>query len=454
MKMVEERPLGLTLFAMLEAALAVIELNLGIVLLVIGNPFPTIFPAIDTLAIGIILVLLGTLGAFTAYNLWGGQAAGWVSALISLTIDVAVRVWLPIGYGGTWMAFAIPLELDVMLFYYLTRPSVFPFFGGEGARSILEKFRIEMQPRMKELSFTLRLVRKTPLSIIGGAIILFYVMLALFAPLLAPPDLAIRQTGDSNMMWKDNDLLVLMGVRPQPPSFQHPFGTMEGQYDIYYGCIWGARQALRIGLYVAGGSMLIGLAIGIFSSYYGGWIDEVLMRFTDVIFAFPGLILAMTLVVVLVPIGFPRLDAVMVALTIVGWPGYARLIRGEILRIKNEDYVEAAKSVGCSDMRVIRSHILPNSIYSVLIVFTLDIGTIVLGAAALSFLGLGAPPGYADWGQIIALSVNWIYGSPTNPFGNWYTFIIPGIFISLFVMGWNLLGDALRDILDPTLRRK
>ena len=220
---------------------------------------------------------------------------------------------------------------------------------------------------------------------------------------------------------------------------------MEGQYDIYYGCIWGARQALRIGLYVAGGSMLIGLAIGVFASYYGGWIDEVLMRFTDIIFAFPGLILAMTLVVILVPLGFNRLDAVMLSLTIVGWPGYSRLIRGEILRIKNEDYVEAAKSVGCSDLRVIYKHILPNSIYPILIVFTLDIGTVVLGAAALSFLGIGAPPGYADWGQIIALSMNWIYGAPSNPFGNWYTFVIPGLFISMFVMGWNLLGDALRD---------
>jgi peptide/nickel transport system permease protein len=144
----------------------------------------------------------------------------------------------------------------------------------------------------------------------------------------------------------------------------------------------------------------------------------------------------------------------MLSLTIVGWPGYSRLIRGEILRIKNEDYVEAAKSVGCSDLRVIYKHILPNSIYPILIVFTLDIGTVVLGAAALSFLGIGAPPGYADWGQIIALSMNWIYGAPSNPFGNWYTFVIPGLFISMFVMGWNLLGDALRDILDPTMRRK
>jgi peptide/nickel transport system permease protein len=199
---------------------------------------------------------------------------------------------------------------------------------------------------------------------------------------------------------------------------------------------------------------VVGLLVGLIASFYGGWIDEVLMRFTDIIFAFPYLILCMTLVVVLVPIGYARLDAVVIAMIIVGWPGYARIIRGEVLRVKNEDYVEAAKSVGCSDARVIARHILPNSIYPVLVVFTLDIGTIVLAAAALSFLGLGAPVGYADWGVIISLSEDWIYGSPANPFGFWYTFIIPGVFISTFVLGWNLLGDALRDILDPTLRRK
>jgi len=271
----------------------------------------------------------------------------------------------------------------------------------------------------------------------------------LFAPILAPPG-DISQGGDPMMMPHPGGMSLI----PQAPSAAHPFGTMQGQYDIYYGCIWGARSALRIGVYVAGGSLFIGLLVGIIAAYYGGWIDEILMRLTDVVLAFPGLILSMALIVVLVPNGYARLDAVMISLVIVGWPGYARLIRGEILRIKNEDYVEAAKSVGCSDLRVIGSHVLPNSIYPVLIVFTLDLGTIVLAAAALSFLGLGATLGYADWGMIISLSQNWIYANPTAPFAYWYVFIIPGIFISMFVLGWNLLGDALRDILDPTLRRK
>lgn len=453
MRMPEGRPLGLRLLTLLEAAVAIVELIFGILLFTVGNPFATSFPLLNGSLTSIVLVALGVLNLFIFYNLREGEAVGWVSAVASSGIDLAAKVGLLAVYGSSWTPFAVTLLLDFVMLYYMTRPSVMPLFGGGSVRSILGKFRVEMQPRMKELGFSLKLMRKSSLSIIGLSIIMFYILMALLAPYLAPPG-HLTQGGDPNMIPYDPDLLARNSLRPQPPSLQHPFGTMEAQYDLYYGCIWGARSALRIGVYVAGSSLLIGLFIGIISSYYGGWIDEVLMRFTDIIFAFPYLILCMTLVVVLVPIGFARLDAVMIAMVIVGWPGYARLIRGEVLRIKNEDYIEAAKSVGCSDARIIGSHILPNSIYPVLVVFSLDIGTIVLAAAALSFLGLGAPVGYADWGQMIAISQNWIYGSPSDPFGFWYTFIIPGAFISLFVMGWNLLGDALRDVLDPTLRRK
>jgi len=446
--MVGERPLGLTFLATLEAILSVIEINIGILLFVIGNPLPNALPGLNVGLTGTVLVGTGILGLFLAYYLWSGQAFGWLAATGLVVADAIVRILLPAMFGAAWIAYAIFLELDLAMLYYLTRSSTTTFFGGESVREVIEKERIEMQPRIKEIKFTLKLVRKSSLSIIGAAIVLFYVFMALFAPVLAPPG-DVSQGGDSMVMPHQG-----MSLIPVAPNAQHPFGTMQGQYDIYYGCIWGARSALRIGIYVAGGSLVIGLVIGILAAYYGGWMDEVLMRLTDVVLAFPGLILSMALIVVLVPTGVARLDAVMISLVIVGWPGYARLIRGEILRVKNEDYVEAAKSVGCSDLRVIGSHILPNSIYPVLIVFTLDLGTIVLAAAALSFLGLGSTLGYADWGQIISLSQNWIYANPAAPFAYWFTFIIPGIFISIFVLGWNLLGDALRDILDPTLRRK
>ena len=148
------------------------------------------------------------------------------------------------------------------------------------------------------------------------------------------------------------------------------------------------------------------------------------------------------------------LDNVIKAMILAGWPTYARLTRSEVLRVKQEDYVEAAKAVGASHIRILFKHILPNSIYPVVVLATLDTGSMVLTAAALSFLGIGAPIGYADWGQLIARSRNWILGEPGNPFAYWHTYTIPGLFLFTFVMGWNLLGDAFRDILDPTLRRR
>jgi len=210
------------------------------------------------------------------------------------------------------------------------------------------------------------------------------------------------------------------------------------------------------------GSLAIGLFIGCIAGYYGGIIDELMMRFTDIIFAFPGLVLAMAfymalpdkLTILQWSVTFTALDKVLVALTVVGWPSYTRVIRGEILRVRTEDYIEAAKAVGCSDFRVIMRHILPNAMYPIVIIASLDIGAIVLTSAALSFLGIGAPKGYADWGQLIALSRNWIFGDIGNPLKYWHVFVIPGIFIFTFVLGWNLLGDAFRDILDPTIRRK
>lgn len=311
----------------------------------------------------------------------------------------------------------------------------------------LKEFKDSIVPTLRELKFTLSRLKRSPLSIIGFAIISFYVVMAILAPVLAPPGHP-SQGGDEMKMWKE-------GYReePTPPGAKHPFGTTRGQWDLFYGCIWGTRSAFRIGIYVVSLALIIGLSVGILAGYYGGIIDEIMMRFTDIILAFPGLVLAMAFVVVLTP-GIARLDAVLLALVLVGWPGYTRVIRGEVLRVKAEDYVEAAKSVGCSDLRIIFRHIVPNAIYPILVIASLDIGSIVLTSAAMSFLGLGAPLGYSDWGQIINYSRNYIYGNPYDPYAYWYTFVIPGLFIFFFVLGWNLLGDALRDVLDPTLRRK
>jgi peptide/nickel transport system permease protein len=387
-----------------------------------------------------------------------------------------------------------------------------------GIRYRLEEFKAGLGPAKKELTFTLRRIKKSPLSIVGIAIVLFYTVIAISAPILAPP-----VTSDPFRIWRDG-----FSTTPKPPGTLvedpiarqagwtvHLFGTAEGQFDIFYGCIWGTITAFRVGLLVVAISLVIGLLLGSLAGYYGGVIDELLMRFTDIVLAFPGLILAMALVIALpsaypIDVGFfvvlilafsvptiisrifrlrgrlnlwlgilclvaflivdigllgspqilsvilplSQLDKVMIALALVGWPSYTRVIRGEFLRVRHEDYVEAAKAVGCSDSRIMIRHIIPNTIYPVIIMASLDIGAIVLLAAALGFLGIGAPLGYADWGQMISFARNWIWAGFQNPWQYWYTFTIPGLFIFFFVLGWNLLGDAFRDILDPTLRRK
>jgi peptide/nickel transport system permease protein len=364
-----------------------------------------------------------------------------------------------------------------------------------------QELKTSMQPRISEWKFMLRRIKETPLSLAGVSIILFFVAISILAPILAPPE-----SSDPFVVPRDVELSKLT-ANPTPPTTRHIFGTTDQQYDLYYACIWGTINAFRVGVMVVGLLLIIGLVIGIIAAFYGGIIDEALMRFTDIIIAFPGLVLAMalviafpavmsinlsmTLAIILSIISFPlvvfysnrrllillvlslliiswfsfasypwvislnltNLDKVLIAITLVSWPGYARLIRGEVLRVKNEDFIEAARAAGCSDFRIVIKHILPNTIYPVLISASMDIGSIVLTAAALSFLGLGAPPNYADWGQIISRCAPWI-SQPELLVANYHTFLIPGLFMVFFVMGWNLLGDALRDVLDPMLRRR
>lgn len=326
------------------------------------------------------------------------------------------------------------------------------------AESRWQRFKLSILPTWKEVRFTISRIKQSPISVLGLAIIIFYILIALLAPLLAPPS----PNRDPYMIPQESYIFM-----PNPPSATHIFGTTENQYDLWYGCIWGTRTAFRIGIMVVVSSLVIGLAIGCIAGYYGGIIDELMMRFTDIIFAFPGLVLAMALYMALPDkitifnfgefnwtVSLMALDKVLIALILVGWPSYTRVIRGEILRVRTEDYIEAAKASGCSDFRVLIKHVIPNSIYPIVIMSSLDIGGIVLTAAAMSFLGIGAPKGYADWGQLISLSRNWIFGDVNNPLAFWHVFLIPGIFIFTFVLGWNLLGDAFRDILDPTIRRR
>lgn len=273
-------------------------------------------------------------------------------------------------------------------------------------------------------------------SLLGLVLVACFALVALLAPWLAP----VHNPNNPYQMPQEN-----YSITPQTPSAQHWFGTTEQQYDLYYGVVWGTRLAFVVGVTVTFFAFLIGLLIGATAAYFGGKVDEILMRLTDIVFAVPSLVLAMVIAAML----GPDIKNMMLALTVVAWPSYARLVRGDILSVKRRDYVTAARTLGARGPRILLRHILPNSIYPSVVVASLDIGYIVLTAASLSFLGLGAQPGTADWGQLIAMARNWILGSATNPLAYWHTVVLPGGAIFLFVLGWNLLGDAFRDILDP-----
>jgi peptide/nickel transport system permease protein len=299
----------------------------------------------------------------------------------------------------------------------------------------------QQHPRLRELKFTLHRIFSNPSAIIGITLLVFFLGVAFLAPQIAPPKYA------------HNPYIMPhkgFSPTPKPPSKTNIFGTTSGQYDIFYGAVWGTRTAFKIGLFVVGIAVLVGVTLGAVSGYYGGITDEVLMRVTDVMWAVPTLVLAMAIVV-----AFGRgLDKIMIALAMVQWRWYVRVIRSEILTLRDQDFVEASKLMGVSDVKIILRHILPNAIYPVLILASMDMGSMVITASFMSFVGLGAPRGYADWGQMVALARNYIVGPPDDPLRFWYTIAVPGGCIVLFVLAWNLLGDALRDAFDPKIRRR
>jgi peptide/nickel transport system permease protein len=308
-------------------------------------------------------------------------------------------------------------------------------------------------------------VLTNPLSVTGLLIILGFIFVATFAPILAPPPNA---NWDTTLIPRDG-----FGPEPKPPGAEwrksapgtipawytpltgheewvHLWGTTSGQYDIYYGVIWGSRTALTIGGIVVLSSALIGIIIGATAGFYGGWVDEVLMRVVEIFIAFPFLVGALILASILVPIMGRSIWPASIALIVFGWTGYARLLRGDILATKERDYVQAARAAGATDLHLIVRHILPNAIFPTLVVLSLDMGAIVLSFAALSFLGIGVQEGYTDWGQIVSFARSFILSLDQY----WYIIVYPGMALLLYGLGWNLVGDALRDILDPKMRGK
>ncbi len=304
---------------------------------------------------------------------------------------------------------------------------------------------------------------KTPASIVGFTLIGFYVLVAIFAPVLAPPvnvndpykiprDGFKSEPQPMGSVWKTKKPPIpfwwksVMGT----DDWVHILGTSQGQYDVYYGIVWGTRTAFLTGLIVTMSTFLIGVVIGSVSAYYGGVIDNVIMRIVDVFLTLPFILAALILATILTPRIGKSLYPAIIALVSFGWMGYARVVRGDILSIKERDYVMAARVIGVKDSRILFRHILPNAIFPTLVLASLAVGDVVLSFAALSFLGIGTEVGYADWGQVLSFARNWITSLDTY----WYIIVWPGLALVLYVMGFNLVGDALRDVLDPRMRGK
>ena len=301
-----------------------------------------------------------------------------------------------------------------------------------------------------------------PLSVAGVIIVVFFALMAALAPTLAPK---VRPNANPYLIPRDGfgpepkapGTLWVKQVPPVPAWYKlitgneqwvHLMGTTSGQYDIWYGVVWGTRTALFAGILITFADVTLGLIVGSISAFYGGWLDEVLMRFTEIFLAFPFLLAALTLSAILTPKLGKSIWPPMIALIAFGWPRFARVVRGDILSVKERDYVLAGRVVGGKDSRLIIRHILPNVIYPILVLASFRLGDAVLSFAALSFLGVGTQEGYADWGQIISFARDWILNLDTH----WYIIVYPGLALIIFGLGWNLIGDALRDILDPRLR--
>ncbi|MFN3267357.1 MAG: ABC transporter permease [Deinococcales bacterium] len=303
------------------------------------------------------------------------------------------------------------------------------------------------------------------LALVGLLLAVGFTLMAIFAPLLATPrgnclrDLSVPEGSSvynpfGALFWKAIVVppqscfdvhRVSFSDTPTPPGVDNAIlGTSSG-YDIWYGLVWGARTALQLSLTVVIPTLLIGLFLGGLAGFFGGWVDNLIMRLVDIILALPGLILT----IVIVSLFGKGLDKIALALVMLGWASYARVVRGEILKLRHLEYIEASRALGAGNLRQIFLHILPNALTPIIVIAVLDFSTVPLSAAALSFLGLGTPPGYADWGQMVAFARTFIIGPAGNPFGYWYVSFFPALFILLFSVGWNLLGDALRDALDP-----
>jgi ABC-type dipeptide/oligopeptide/nickel transport system permease subunit len=271
-----------------------------------------------------------------------------------------------------------------------------------------------------------RLARSNRLAVAAALTLLAATLAAVLAPYLPLLDPDVVDTPNR--------------LRP-PLSAGHVLGTDEFGRDLVARLIWGGRISLLAGVVTAAAAMLIGVALGVLGGFYSGWIETVVMRLTDILMAFPFVLLAIAIVAGL----GPGLGNAMVALAIVGFPIYTRLVRGIVLSLREREFVEAARALGSGDLVILGRHILPHLLSPVIVAFSLDVGAKILATAGLSFLGLGTQPPTADWGSMLATGRQFVILRP-------HVVLLPGLAIFVVVLSLNLVGDALRDVLDPRTR--
>jgi peptide/nickel transport system permease protein len=298
------------------------------------------------------------------------------------------------------------------------------FLGQRGETPLTVPEPPEFAPRGK-WTHAVYVIRHDPLAFLSTLWIAILIVLAVASPSLAPyPEQGAGRTSVSD--------------RLLPPSGAHLLGTDELGRDILSRIMYGTQPALLAALVVVSLAVVVGTPLGAVAGYFGGWLDEIIMRATDLFLAFPSLLLAMAIVTLLGP---SLLNAV-IALVVSWWPWYTRLVRGVTLGLRNRYFVDAARAIGVSDWTIIRRHILPNSITPILVQATIDIGTVILATTSLAFIGLGSQPPAADWGLMIENGREFL-----QPY--WWYSTFPGLMIFLTVLSFNLLGDILRDIFDP-----
>lgn len=266
--------------------------------------------------------------------------------------------------------------------------------------------------------------KKNTLSLVGLGVILTLATLSLFAPLIAPYD----------------PVKIDVHKILQPPDRAHPFGTDELGRDVLSRMIWGSRASLKVGFVAVAIAISIGILVGATAGYYGGKVDAILMRFVDMMLAFPTLFLILAVIAIVEP----SISTIMIVIGITGWMDVARLVRAEFLSLKERDFVMAARALGLSDLRIMFRHILPNALSPVFVAATFGVAGAILVESGLSFLGLGVQPPEPSWGNILT-------SGKDNITVAWWLSVFPGFAILITVLSYNLVGEGLRDALDPRL---